>query len=99
MIRSTGGAIGISVMVFLITQNTQRLHAALGADITPYNMHGNMAAASAHVSTHSTQSLMMLDRLVTGQGQMMAYIDDFRLMMILTLLTFPFILIFRRSKP
>jgi len=99
LIRSTGGAIGISVMVFLITQNTQRLHTALGANITAYNMHGNMAAMSDHVGTHSTQSLMMLDRMVTGQGQMMAYIDDFRLMMILTLLTFPFILIFRRSKP
>jgi MFS transporter, DHA2 family, multidrug resistance protein len=99
LIRSTGGAIGISVMVFLITQNTQRMHAALGAHITAYDMHGNMAAMSDHVGTHSTQSLMMLDRLVTGQGQMVAYIDDFRLMMILTLLTFPFILIFRRTKP
>ncbi len=31
LIRSLGGAIGISVMVFLLTQNIQRLHAALGA--------------------------------------------------------------------
>jgi len=46
-----------------------------------------------------TQSLMMLDRFIVNQGQMVAYIDDFRLMMILTLFTFPFLLIFRRSKP
>jgi len=99
LIRSTGGAIGISVMVFLLTQNTQRLHAAMGEHVTPYNMHGNLAAMSAHVGTHSTQSLMMLDRFIVNQGQMVAYIDDFRLMMILTLFTFPFLLIFRRSKP
>jgi DHA2 family multidrug resistance protein len=99
LIRSTGGAIGISVMVFLITQNTQRLHAAMGEHVTAYNMHGNMAAMSDHVGTRSLQSLMMLDRFIVNQGQMIAYIDDFRLMMILTLFTFPFILIFRRSKP
>jgi MFS transporter, DHA2 family, multidrug resistance protein len=98
LIRSTGGAIGISVMVFLLTQNTQRLHAALGEHVTPYNMHGNMAAMSAHVGAHTAQGMMMLDRFITNQSQMVAYIDDFRLMMILTLLTFPFLLIFRRSK-
>ena len=98
LIRSTGGAIGISVMVFLLTQNTQRLHAALGEHVTPYNMHGNMAAMSAHVGAHNAQGMMMLDRFITNQSQMVAYIDDFRLMMILTLLTFPFLLIFRRSK-
>jgi DHA2 family multidrug resistance protein len=99
LIRSTGGAIGISVMVFLITQNTQRLHAAMGDHVTPYNMQHNMAAASAHLSTHTVQGLMVLNRFITNQGQMIAYIDDFRLMMILTLFTFPFILIFRRTKP
>ena len=30
---------------------------------------------------------------------MVAYIDDFRLMMILTLLTIPFLFLFRRAKP
>jgi DHA2 family multidrug resistance protein len=99
LIRSTGGAIGISVMVFLLTQNTQRLHASLGEHVTPYNMHGNVAAMSDYAGTHSTQSMMMLDRFITSQAQMVAYIDDFRLMMILTLLTFPFLLIFRRTKP
>jgi DHA2 family multidrug resistance protein len=53
---------------------------------------------SAHIGTHSTQSLIALNRFITGQGQMVAYIDDFRLMMVLTLLTFPFLLIFRRTK-
>jgi hypothetical protein len=42
---------------------------------------------------------MALDRVITAQGQMVAYLDDFRLMMILTIFTFPFLLIFRRTKP
>ena len=35
LIRAMGGAVGISVMVFLLTQNTQRMHAALATHITP----------------------------------------------------------------
>jgi DHA2 family multidrug resistance protein len=99
LIRSLGGAIGISVMVFLLTRNIQRLHAALAEHITAYNMQGNMAAASAHVSMAGTRNLMMLDRLITSQGAMVAYIDDFHLLMILTLLTIPFLLLFHRAKP
>lgn len=100
LIRSTGGAIGISVMVFLLTQNTQRMHSALSEHITPYSLQDSQAAlASAHLGTHSTRSLMALDHVITAQGQMVAYLDDFKLMMILTIFTFPFLLIFRRSKP
>jgi DHA2 family multidrug resistance protein len=99
LIRSTGAAIGISVMVFLLTQNIQRMHAALAGHITAYNMGGNAAAASAHVDIGSARGLMMLNQLITDQGTMVAYIDDFRLMMILTLLTLPFLLLFRRARP
>jgi len=99
LIRNIGAAIGISVLVFLLTQNIQRMHASLAGHVTAYNMTANAAAASAHIDVTTAKGLMMLDRLITDQGTMVAYIDDFRLMMILTLLTIPFLLLFRRSKP
>ena len=99
LIRNIGAAIGISVLVFLLTQNIQRMHASLAGHVTAYNMTANAAAASAHIDVTTARGLMMLDRLITDQGTMVAYIDDFRLMMILTLLTIPFLLLFRRAKP
>ncbi|HWY63349.1 MAG TPA: DHA2 family efflux MFS transporter permease subunit [Rhizomicrobium sp.] len=99
LIRSIGAAIGISVMVFLLTQNIQRVHASLAEHVTAYNMSGNAAAASAHMDIGTAKGLIMLNQLITDQGTMIAYIDDFRLMMILTLLTIPFLLLFRRAKP
>jgi DHA2 family multidrug resistance protein len=98
LIRNIGAAIGISVLVFLLTRNSQRVHAALGEHITAYNLAGNPAAAAAHMTAATTRGLIMLDNLVSDQSVMIAYIDDFRLMMILTLLTIPFILLFRRAK-
>jgi DHA2 family multidrug resistance protein len=93
-----GGAVGISVMVFLLTQNTQRMHAALAAHVTPYNVSANPALMAAHVNIHTQAGLAALNGLVTDQGAMVGYIDDFRLMVVLTLLTLPFLLLFRRAK-
>ena len=42
--------------------------------------------------------LLALNGLITNQSAMVAYIGDFRLMMILTLFTLPFLLLFRRAK-
>ena len=93
LIRNIGAAIGISALVFLLTRNSQILHAALGEHVTLYGR------ALAGTDLGDTRSLLRLDRLLSDQGAMVAYIDDFRLMMILTLLTLPFVLLFRRVKP
>jgi DHA2 family multidrug resistance protein len=37
--------------------------------------------------------------MITNQAAMIAYIDDFRLMMVLTLCTIPFLLLIRRARP
>jgi len=99
LMRNIGSSIGISVSMFLLTQNVQRLHTALGADITPYNMRSNPAAAAAHVDVSSTQGLAALDAMINNQATLMAYIDDFKLMMVLTLLTIPLLVLIKRSKP
>jgi MFS transporter, DHA2 family, multidrug resistance protein len=98
LIRNIGAAIGISALVFLLTENVQRLHASLTEHVTPYNIGGSAAALSAHVNASTAGGLMLLNRLITDQATMVAYIDDFRLMMILTLLTIPFLLLFRRTR-
>jgi MFS transporter, DHA2 family, multidrug resistance protein len=99
LLRNVGSSIGISVVMFLLTQNTQRLHASLGESVTPYNVVSNPAVAAAHVHTGSVQGLAGLNALITNQATMIAYIDDFRLMMLMTLATIPFLLLIRNVKP
>ena len=97
--RNIGSSIGISVVMFLLTQNTQRLHTALGAHITPYNIASNPAAAVAHVDVGTAKGVAALDAMINNQAAMVAYIDDFKLMMVLTLATIPFLLLIKRAKP
>ena len=97
LLRNVGSSIGISVVFFLFTQNVQRLHAALGTHITPYNITDNPAAAHFHTGT--LQGLAGLDATIYNQASMMAYIDDFQLMMVLTLASIPFLLMIKKTRP
>jgi MFS transporter, DHA2 family, multidrug resistance protein len=97
LLRNVGSSVGISVVTFLLTQNTQRVHAALTEHITPFNMADNPAAA--HFDVHSISSLLALNGMITNQSAMIGYLDDFKLMMVLTIATIPFLLMIRNVKP
>ena len=99
LLRNVGSSIGISVVMFLLTQNTQKLHASLAEHVTPYNAMGNQAAAAAHFNLDSLQGLIGLNGAISNQAAMMAYIDDFQLMMVLTLATIPFLFLIKRTRP
>jgi DHA2 family multidrug resistance protein len=73
------------------------MHAALANDITPFNMASNPAAAGFNI--HSTASMLALNGMITNQSAMIGYLDDFKLMMVLTIVTIPFLLLIRNVKP
>jgi MFS transporter, DHA2 family, multidrug resistance protein len=93
LVRNVGSSIGISAVVTLLTRNTQVMHARLAEQITPYGgaLHGQALS--------TTQGLAALNQNVSGQAAMIAYNDDFKLMMILTLCAIPLALLLRGVKP
>jgi DHA2 family multidrug resistance protein len=88
LLRNVGSSIGISVVGFLLTQNIQRLHSSLAQDITPYNTAGR-----------SVTGLLGLNGIISNQAAMIAYIDDFWLMMILTIASIPLLLLIKKVRP
>jgi len=88
LLRNVGSSIGISVVGFLLTQNIQRLHASLAQNITPYNTTGQ-----------SLTGLLGLNGAISNQAAMIAYIDDFWLMMILTIASIPLLLLIKKARP
>ena len=99
LLRNIGSSVGISVVMLLLTQNTQRLHASLAEHITPYNAVSSPAGLAAHVDTATVKGLAALNAMITDQAAMIAYIDDFKLMMVMTLVTIPFLLLIRGARP
>jgi MFS transporter, DHA2 family, multidrug resistance protein len=97
LLRNLGSSIGISVVQALLTHNTQVIHAGLAERVTPYNTAANPAFLAAHIDLASRQGLALLNGEITRQSSMIAYLDDFKLIMVMTLMLVPLLLLFRRG--
>ena len=98
LLRNIGGSVGISASVAFLSQNIQTNHAELGAHITRFNPLLQAPGVREHWSIDSTRGLASLDQVVNQQATMMAYINDFKLMMIVCFAIIPFLLLLSPSK-
>jgi MFS transporter, DHA2 family, multidrug resistance protein len=98
LMRNIGSSIGISLVIFLLTRNTQLVHAELAGQVTPYN-DALAAVAPAHLwDTVTTLGLAVLNAEVTRQAAVVAYANDFKLMMLVALAALPLIFLLRKAK-
>ncbi|EKX58492.1 Inner membrane component of tripartite multidrug resistance system [Rhodobacter sp. AKP1] len=96
LVRNIGSSVGISMVTVMLTHNSQINHAELGAHVTPYNP--QLWQLSPEAAQGAMQPLAVIDRLVTQQATMIGYIDDFRLMMLITLAALPLALLLRKPR-
>ena len=99
LMRNVGGSIGISIVVALLAENTQTVHSRLIENLRPDNplAHAPFLAAPYSLGTHS--GIAALNAEATRQAAMVAYLDDFKLMMILVLAAAPLLLLLRKPQP
>jgi MFS transporter, DHA2 family, multidrug resistance protein len=97
LIRNLGSSIGVSVVIANLSNKSITMHARLAESVTPFNQAlADPAAAMLDPSTDTGRAL--LENLITQQATIIAYANDFKLMMVVTLLAFPLILLIR-TKP
>ncbi len=94
LVRNIGSSIGISVVSLMLARNIQINHAELGELMTPFNP--TLRTLMPGVATADPTLLSRLDGLVNQQALMISYIDDFKLMMIVTMIAIPLALLLRR---
>jgi MFS transporter, DHA2 family, multidrug resistance protein len=95
--RNIGSSVGISVVNALLTRNTQVNHADIAQHVTAVNR-ALQNPAIAHAWTPFTAAgRAALDAVITTQAQIIAYIDDYKLLMIATLAVIPLLLVFKKS--
>ncbi len=99
LIRSIGSSIGISIMAALLATNIQVNHADLAAQISLFNPNLSVLGLSpALLATPAgAQTLAQLNGLITQQAAMIAYLDDFRAMFVITLAALPLLLLLRQK--
>ncbi len=96
LVRNIGSSIGISVVTMFLIRNTQINHAELAAHITPFNP--ALYVVSPLAAQGDPTALSQMDLMVNAQAAMISYVDDFKLMMIVTLCAIPLALLLRKPQ-
>ena len=98
LMRNIGSSIGISVVIGYLAQRTQINHAAFADFINPFSLALRQAGELGVYDAGTAAGLARLDREVTRQAATLAYLQDFRLMMFVTLAALPLLLLLRAPE-
>lgn len=95
LMRNIGSSIGISVVITYLAQRTQANHAAFADYINPFNLALKQAVEAGAYNLTTPQGLAAINGEITRQALTLAYLQDFRLMMWITLAAAPLIVLLR----
>jgi DHA2 family multidrug resistance protein len=99
LMRNLGGSVGIPILVAELTANTQIVHSRLIEHLRPDNPIVQLPMLGAKYSLTAPAGIAALNAEVTRQAAMVAYIDDFELMLLVSLAAIPLVLLLRRPRP
>ena len=96
LVRNIGSSIGIALVQALLVRNTQIAHASLVTQVNAANPAVRDPASLYDMATQAGPAL--INNEITRQASMIAYVDDYRLMLLLTLTVIPMLLLIRPPK-
>lgn len=99
LLRNIGSSIGISVVTLLLTRNTQINHTELVANISEFNPNFSQLSglfATLKATHGEAAAWSQINAMVTQQAQMISYLNDFQVMMWMSLVAMPLALLLRR---
>lgn len=99
LLRSLGGSIGISVMTTIWARNLQTSHSDLASHITSNTMQSVDLSSADRLGPLGEAALRMIDLEVNRQAAMIAYLNDFKLMMFLLIAMAPLVFFLRPGQP
>jgi MFS transporter, DHA2 family, multidrug resistance protein len=98
LVRNVGSSIGVSIASFLLVQNTQIVHAAIAEHVTPFNHALQTGGAYLFWNSAIGAGLNALNGEITRQATIIAYMDDFKLMLLVSLPPVLLLLLMRKPR-
>ena len=97
--RNIGGSIGISIVSTQLVRMTQVSHADMAAQITQQTIPtANPTLLQTTAPVAGPAALAYINVMITKQALFIAYLDDFKLMMIITFAVLPLLLFMKRGN-
>ena len=97
LMRNLGSSIGISVVITHLSQSIQRNHAAFSEYITTNNVPLIQSLHHLNLNLQSPRALELVNAQVNQQAAVLAYLQDFRLIMWITVASVPLLLLLKRG--
>jgi DHA2 family multidrug resistance protein len=98
LMRNVGSSVGISMVTTILSQSTQANHAQLAEHANLFNPLYRAPWIPQGWSLTDPGGLALVDQAVTMQAATIAYLNDFRLMMYVTLAAIPMLLFLRPPR-
>jgi MFS transporter, DHA2 family, multidrug resistance protein len=98
LIRNIFSSIGISVMIAELTNTATVMHARLVENVTPFNDALRMPSVTSTLDLATDAGKALLDLVVTQQAVIIAYANDYKMLLILAVAAMPLVLFVGSSK-
>jgi MFS transporter, DHA2 family, multidrug resistance protein len=98
LIRNVFSSVGISVVIAQLTNSTIVMHARLAESVTPFNNALQMPNVTGTIDLATDAGRMLLDSIMTQQATIIAYANNYKLMLILALAAMPMVLFVGSSR-
>ncbi len=100
LFRNIGAALGVSMVAAVLVSNGQILHEEIGAYITPFNRALDLyPSLGSLMAPETARGAIFLNRMVNAEATVIAYLNDFKLLLAVTLLTLCLVPLIRRPIP
>src|SRR5499427_6878484 len=98
LMRNIFSSIGISVMIAQLTNTATVMHARLVENVTPFNgaLQAPDVVSTLNMATDTGKAL--LDMIVTQQAVIIAYANDYKMLLVLSVAAMPLVLFVGSSK-
>ena len=98
LVRNIGSSIGISIVIANLTSTTTLMHARLSEHVTPFNDALRMPDVASVLNLATDVGRALADQIVTQQAAIIAYANDYLMLMAVTLATLPLIFLLGSSR-
>jgi len=98
LLRNVASSIGISVVIAQLTEGSRRVYAVLDEHVTPFNHAMQMPDVQGIINMSTDTGRALADVMLSLQAQIIAFSQDFQLVMIVTLCAIPLALMIGSTR-
>ncbi len=98
LMRNVASSIGISVVIAQLTEGSRRVYAVLSQHINPFNHAMQMPDVRGMIDLSTDKGRAMADVMVSLQAQIIAFSQDYQMVMLFTLCAIPLAIMIGSTK-